>query len=164
MDEPSAGTLTASGLFTPATCGEVAIVHVHAISPADTSRSASTTITLLHTALGVATITAITRVSDGGTAPLDSLTGAVEVRVGITGIPSQCTEVSELRLVLEGIGITTLGSASFDPPTSGPAIQTFAWNTAGVPNGSYRLKVLYRQPGRNLDADGAVSVQVRNYP
>jgi hypothetical protein len=164
MDEPTAGTLTAGGLFTPTNCGEVGIVHVHAIWPADTSLIASTTITLQQTAVGIATITAINLVPDGGTAQLDSLNGAVEVRVGLSGIRSQCTEVAELRLVLEGLTVTTLGSASFDPPTSGPAIQTFAWNTTGVPNGSYRLKVLYRQPGKSLDADGALQVQIRNYP
>src|ERR1043166_1361490 len=45
MDEPTAGTLTAGGLFTPVTCGEVGTVHVHALLAADTSLTASTIIT-----------------------------------------------------------------------------------------------------------------------
>jgi len=162
IDEATAGTLTAGGLFTPLTCGEVGTVHVHALLAADTSLTAGTIITLEHTLVAVASITAINLLPDGQAAQLDSLKGPVEVRVAIAGIPSQCSEVAELRLVLEGVGLTTLGSLSFNPPISGPAVQTFVWNTVAVPNGSYRLKVLYRQPGRSLDAAGFIPVQIWN--
>src|SRR5690242_13224253 len=54
MDEAAAGTLTAGGLFTPLTCGEVGTVHVHALLAADTSLTAGTIITLQHTLVAVA--------------------------------------------------------------------------------------------------------------
>ena len=137
-------------------------VHVHALLAADTSLTAGTISTLQHTLVAVASITAINLLPDGATAQLDSLKGSVEVRVGIARIASQCIEVAELRLVLEGVGLTTLGSLSFNPPISGPAAQTFVWNTATVPNGSYRLKILFRQPGKSLDAAGSIPVQIWN--
>jgi hypothetical protein len=162
LEEPTAGSLTADGLFSHNYCAS-SPTHVRAQLGSDSLRAATALLVFQYGEAAFASVSSITRVSDGRPSSLDSTTGIVEVRTTIGARPFPCRAATSLRLELASTaGTIPLDSLSFTPALTALSQQTFQWRTTLVPNAMYFLRLVARRLDGSIDANYSTPIQVRN--
>lgn len=133
------GQIDQFGLFSP--CYGGGYTRVRALLQSDTSKVASTSLTVVQQAFGIVGISALTYAEGTGVVRIDSIAGAVDVAVIIKTGALTCKPVSGSRLELLSVGMTIrVDSVSFTPSPTGDLVYTFRWNAGAIANGSYALR------------------------
>src|SRR5438876_2919445 len=81
VEEPTAGTISESGLFISGLCPAVGTAHIRAQLQADAQQTATASLSLSDSRPPFVSIFSISQVPSGASASIDSLTGIVDVHL-----------------------------------------------------------------------------------
>ncbi|HLB55178.1 MAG TPA: hypothetical protein VJK71_08720, partial [Gemmatimonadales bacterium] len=96
LSNPTIGTINGNGVFSP--CYGGGTTRLRALLQADTSKVASTSVTVMQQAFAVISIFALTNPADASYARVDSVAGVIDVHVNIQAGALACNTVVGSRL------------------------------------------------------------------
>lgn len=158
-DNTVSSSISQTGLFT-AGCG-TGTARIRAVLLADTTRSATTRITITELAYARVQISNITDAATHAAAILDSIANPVETSVQIEGSP--CFQVASVRLDLNsGAGGVSVSRTDFATPLTSKTTQALQWNPGGYPNGAYNLSAVLTLVAGGTLSSNAIPIQIRH--
>jgi hypothetical protein len=154
------GTIGGSGLL--ASCLTAGTTEIAALRQADTTKRATTQLTLVQPAIALVSVVAVYYVATAAPARLDSLAGLVDATVNIAAGIMACREVTAVRLELVAAGaVTQLGEISFLPPLTATIARTFRWNAAAFPPGPYALRAVIAVRDHGEQGSTGVPIEIQ---
>jgi hypothetical protein len=157
---PLLGTIDADGLYR-ASCG-LGTAQIQALSMADTTRVATTTLTHLVTLQAIISLVSLKDAATQRPAAVDSIAGRITAGVHMGGVGLLCETVQEAWLELSsGTAMMVLDHAVF-PDGPSEVQHDFQWDTLLQPNGSYQLRARMRVSGNQEYITPSMPVMIRN--
>ncbi len=141
LQNPEFGSITSTGLLT--SCWATGVTPLTAILQTDSTKQATTQITLVQPAVALVSVASLYYASNAAPARLDSIAGGIDASVTVAAGMMICREVTSVRLELVGpASVTLLGQATFAPGLTTNTTLTFHWNAGAVSPGPYGLRAV----------------------
>jgi hypothetical protein len=141
LQNPDFGTISSTGLYT--SCWAAGVTQITALLQADSTRRASTQVTLAQQAVSLVQVSSLTYATTSTPARIDSIAGGINATVRVTAGILACRAVTSVRLELVGqTSITPLGQVTFTPALTTDTTLTLFWNASAIPPGWYGLRAV----------------------
>jgi hypothetical protein len=159
LQNPEFGTVSSAGLLS--TCWASGPTQLTAKLQTDTTRQASTRITLSQPAVALIGVTGLHYTATAAPARLDSVAGGIDAKVNVAAGIMACREVTAVRLELLGSGAPILlAQASFTPLLTTTLTLSLHWNAAAFPPGPYAIWAVMSVRDRGEIMSAAIPIHV----